>query len=142
MNPRVGVALTRCFYCGEGDRILLNKVLTEHMAKRVESAHNCVLDMEPCNKCKELMGKGVILITIDVAKSDPNWNTNPDADKSNWMPNPYRTGGFFVITDDAVKRIIDNEEMAAWALKHRFMFIEHEAAEKLGLFQVEKGTLQ
>lgn len=141
MNPtgRVGVALTKCFYCGEGDRILLNSRLTEHMAKAVESAHGCVIDMEPCNKCKAFMSQGVILITIDVAKSDPDWNS-PTGKPEHWMPNPYRTGGFFVIKDEAVKRIMP--KMSEWALKRRWVFIEHEAVEKLGLFQVEKGALQ
>jgi hypothetical protein len=140
VNPRVGVALTKCFYCGEGDRILINKLLTESMAKRVESAHGCVIDMEPCNKCKEFMDKGVILITIDDAKSGANWNTPPPDKPTNWMPNPYRTGGFFVVTDDAVKRIINNESTVEWALKHRWMFIDHEAAERIGLFAHAKGT--
>jgi len=96
-------------------------------------AHGKVMDMDPCNKCKELMRQGVILITIDDAKSGKDWQ-KPDGSK-NWMPNPYRTGGWFVVKDEAIRRMINGKEMADWAIKQRFMFIEHEAAEKLGLFK-------
>jgi hypothetical protein len=80
------------------------------------------------------MKKGIILITIDDAKSGEDWNKPPlrNEERQGWMPNPYRTGGWLVITDDAAKRMFP--QMADWAIKHRFMFIEHEAAKMIGLF--------
>ena len=126
-ETKVGVALTKCYFCGEDDRIVLNSTLTEHHASKVEQAHGKVIDMEPCAKCQEWMKQGIILLTIDPAKSDPDWNRKP-------LPNPYRTGGFTVIKEEALKRILP-PTMAQWAIKHRFMFIEHEAAEKLGIIK-------
>jgi len=128
------VALTKCFYCNADDKILLARQ-DHHNGEPVHDlsgAQGKVVDMDPCNKCRDLMNQGVILITIDDAKSDKDWH-KPDGSK-NWMPNPYRTGGWFVVKDEAIRRMIDTVEMADWAIKHRFMFIEHEAAEKLGLF--------
>ncbi len=122
---KVGVALTNCYFCGKGDRILLNTLLTPAMATRVESAHGKVIDMEPCSECKKWMEQGIILLTIDNSKSGSGWNRSP-------IPNPYRTGGFFVMKEEAFKRIFDGEA-AAFALKHRWMFIEQEAADKIGL---------
>jgi hypothetical protein len=82
------------------------------------------------------MKQGIILITIDGAKSDPGW------EKSD-MPNPYRTGGFFVVKEEAVERLFSHQEALAFAKKHRWLFIEHEVAEQLGMFQmagkVDKG---
>jgi hypothetical protein len=99
---------------------------------QVEQLHGKVINMDPCNKCQGYMQQGVILITIDDEKSGKDWH-KPDGSK-HWMPNPYRTGGWFVVRDEAIKRMIHPAEMAAWAIKHRWMFIEHAAAERMGLF--------
>jgi hypothetical protein len=144
-TTRVGVALTKCYFCGESDRILINKLLTKQMAKKVESANGKVIDMEPCAKCADFMEQGIILLTIDDSKSDPGWNKpGPSATSEHhrWMPNPYRTGGFFVVKEEALTRMLG--EAHDFALKHRWIFIEHEVAEKLGLFNfhVESGTCE
>ena len=86
-----------------------------------------VIDMEPCAKCAGFMKLGIILLTIDEKKCEKGWNREA-------LPNPFRTGGFFVVKDEAVKRFMP-EAMFQWAKKHRFMFIEHEAAVQLGLFE-------
>lgn len=127
---RIGVALTRCYYCGEGDRIVLNTRLTPEHARRVEEMHDKVIDMDPCQKCKDLMSQGIIIITIDSEKSGEGW------EKSD-TPNPHRTGGFFVLTEEACGRFMP-PELFDWAMKHRFMFMEHEGAENLGLFEAAK----
>lgn len=136
------VALTHCFFCGKPDKILLAKTYlpSGQPLHDLEPANGKVIDMEPCQECEELMKKGVILLTIDSAKSDKNWNKPPDdrhlppERRERWMPNPHRTGGFFVLTDDAIRRLISPEEMASHIIKYRWSFIEHEAAERLGLF--------
>jgi hypothetical protein len=133
-EDRFEVALTKCYFCGEDDKILLNTRLTAHAAKQVRECHQKVVDMDPCPKCRDFMQKGVILIAIDSNKSDPGWNQRPEDSQGNWMPNPYRTGGFAVVRDAAIKRILP-KDLADHALRHRFMFIEHEAAVKLGIFE-------
>lgn len=136
MKKREHVAMTNCYFCNEPYQILL-ATRYHHTSSGMEPTKDLanfngkIVDMNPCNKCRDFMKLGVILITIDDAKSDPNWN-KPDGEK-NWMPNPYRTGGWFVVKDEAVIRIIQPKEMADWAIKHRWMFIEHSAAESMGL---------
>lgn len=109
-TPDFEVALLKCFFCGDDSEIVLNTRLTPRDAANVRAMHQKVAHMEPCNKCKDLMKQGVILLTIDVKKSDPNWNRPPSGDeRKNWMPNPYRTGGFFVLTDNGIRRAIQDE---------------------------------
>ena len=123
------VALTKCYFCGEDGDIIIPCTLTQHVANKVEEMHGKVVNMDPCNKCKDLMKQGVILITFDPAKSKEGWHKEQ-------MPNPYRTGGFFVVKDEAVRRIFNDEGGAtAFALKYRWIFIEHAAAAGVGLFE-------
>lgn len=142
----LGVALTKCFFCQGDADILLNTRLTPGHAKAVDAMHGKIVSMEPCQKCTEYMKMGIIVITIDVAKSDPNWDKpSPIMSKDRYgrmvehrgIPNPYRSGGWWVIKDEAVQRMTP-EHVYEWAKAHRFMFIEHEAAEKLGLFEAGK----
>jgi hypothetical protein len=128
MTARIGVGLTMCYFCGEPNEIVMNTRLTEGAAKLAEEVNGKVINMEPCQKCSELMKLGIILITIDPDRSDKDWHKQRN-------PNPYRTGGFFVLKDSAIRRIFQNDT-ADWALKHRFMFIEHEAAVQLGFFDM------
>lgn len=145
-NKRLAVALTKCYFCGESGDIVIGKQFVSGPDKSmVEKMDGHVLNMEPCSKCTELMKKGIILITIDNAKSEPGWDKpKPMVMKKSWdrqyevpgIPNPYRTGGWFVVTEDYLRRAFDNvPEMVEWAAKHRFLFVEHEAAELMGLFK-------
>ncbi len=147
-ETQLSIALTKCFFCGESDRILLGKVMTTR--NTLEGAQGKVIDMEPCRKCAGYMEQGIILLTIDDAKSTPGWHRPPSEDdhSDHWgtrpsqrrafVPNPWRTGGFFVMREEAVRRIFTGEALE-FALKHRWCFIEHEAAEKIGMFNQVKG---
>jgi RNA-splicing ligase RtcB len=73
----------------------------------------------------------------DWHKPPADWNNarrGVGAEKKQWMPNPHRTGGWFVLRDEAIKRMIHPDEMANYALRNRWMFIEHVAGELMGLF--------
>lgn len=129
MADNFEVALTRCYFCGQGNEIILNTRLTPAEAKKVKELHDKVLHMEPCPQCKEHMSKGVILITIDTAKSGKDWEKER-------MPNPYRTGGFFVVKDSLIERAFTHPGALKFAKEKRFLFIEHEAAVQMGLFRI------
>lgn len=141
------VALTKCYFCGGSHQILMNSILTPRHAANVKQAHGLVIDMSPCNKCEEMMKMGVILITIDPEKSTKGWNKPPPGTEPDdrWMPNPFRTGGWFVVKDEFIRKAFD-PDMAEYAIKHRWMFIEDEAARKMGLFEAkpshDEKTLQ
>lgn len=133
------VAMSRCYFCGERDKILL---ATEYRdgEPTVDMAqfNDKVVDMDPCNQCREFMKKGIILITVDHAKSEKDWDVPPRqyAGEKNrpWIPNPYRTGGFFVISEEGAKRVFNPPELLNQILAQRWSFIEDEAARKMGLF--------
>jgi len=135
MGENLEVALTRCYYCGAGNEVVLNTVLTKAAADTVKAMHHRVVSTEPCPECAELMKQGVILITYDEAKSGKDW----EKDK---IPNPFRTGGFFVVKEDLIERVFEHPEAVAFAKKHRWLFIEHEAAAKIGLFDLAAGKAE
>jgi hypothetical protein len=136
------VGMSQCYFCGDDFQILLetrfeynkktgNPELRKSLPRRVG-----VRDMEPCNKCKEYMKQGIILMSI---KDD----TTPEEMKGQAIyksgievgrtpPNPHRTGGWVVIKEEAYKRMFKGEA-AEFGLKHRFMFIADEAWSAVGL---------
>jgi len=89
------------------------------------------VDMEPCPKCKIAMEKGVILITIDNSKSEPGWERSR-------MPNPYRTGYYIVVSEEFIRRALP-DNLAEFGLKNRWMFVEHEVADRFGMLKEIKG---
>ena len=64
------------------------------------------------------MKKGVILISVR---------------KGSDMDNPYRTGGWVVIKDEAIERMPLDDDTRAGLLKARKGFLEDDAWDKLGL---------
>lgn len=118
------VALTKCYFCGDSGTVLISQRPTN---KFVDEADGKVTDMTPCSRCADFMEQGVIIIAIDEAKSGPNWFKEK-------MPNPWRTGGWWVVTDQFVRRVITPNEMADWAIQHRWMFAADDACRKMGLY--------
>ena len=99
------VGMYQCFYCNEDIGILMDRRLRNRFEQKVG-----VLNMDPCDKCKAWMEKGIILISV----------------KDDTEKNPYRTGGWVVITKDAFKRIFNIEPK-------EFAFITDEVWDKIGL---------
>jgi len=122
------VALVRCYFCGESDRILLATRYNQkgEPLKDLGPLNNKVIDMDPCRKCQDWMKQGIILLGIDPEKSDPVWEKEK-------LPNPFRSGAFSVIKDDAFDRIFDGEGVKEFAHKHRFMFVDHKVLVMLGI---------
>lgn len=111
------VARTRCFYCGGDQGLIMNSRLTKNYADKIRECDGKVVNMEPCSKCEEYMKKGVILIEV---------LDNTDRE------NPYRTGGFAVLTEEGIKRCFPPEQ-AEIALKHRWCFVEQSIWKAIGL---------
>ena len=113
LNPAVPL----CFFCNQPKNEV---ILAGHMKNDMEAPRNAVWNWEPCDKCKEYMEKGVILISVNekLSKGD--------------LDNPYRTGGWVVVKDEAIKRLI-NSELAADILKKRAAFIPDEAWDMMKL---------
>jgi hypothetical protein len=125
-NHGLNPTMTTCFYCGKDDKIMLigDHVTSEMKAEGLASPDGKmkmnigVVDMEPCRECAKWMKKGVILISV-----------KDDSDTHNL----YRTGGWAVIADDAINKMINDEKTKELVLKRRFCFVPNTAWEKLGL---------
>lgn len=115
LNP----AIPKCFFCNEDKNVI---IIPGRLPNDAEAPRGMVWDHEPCDNCKAIMAAGVIFISIDEAKS----KSDPQ--------NPWRTGGWLALKDEAVKRIgIQPSELEGEILKKRVVFIPDEAWDALGL---------
>jgi len=134
LNPTI----YNCFFCGEAIGLLLPGSKTTKFKKagladadgKMKSSIGCI-DKEPCDKCKEYMKQGVILISIDEKKSQ------------NDFENPYRTGGWCVVKDDYIKRVFESlgeKDLMDRTLKQRATFVPDPLWDKLRLPRGEIDT--
>lgn len=121
LSPKYGVnpSLMTCFYCGEDYGVALFGRCKDDQ----EAPRRGVFDKRPCPKCEEWMKQGIIFISTRDGESGDN---------------PYRTGGFAVIKDDAIAGIITSPELRDSILKHRVAFIEDATWNTLGLPELPK----
>lgn len=118
LSPRHGVnpSLGICYYCNKenGEVILPGRLKGD-----VEAPRAAVWHKQPCEECAGWMAKGIILISV-----------RDDADPSD--ENPYRTGGWSVVTEEAIRRMLDSG-LAERLCSCRYAFVPDEAWEALGL---------
>lgn len=109
LNP----TMPTCFYCGESKNeiALLGAASKKITGEEKAPMHGPVIDMEPCDNCKDYMKQGVILIGVV-------------EEKTHNEKNPYRSGHFMVVKDDVVRRNF-NPEMAERVIESRCAFIDH-----------------
>lgn len=146
------VGMANCYFCGEPSIILLDTRIVKGELNKSLPRDCGVVNMEPCSKCEKLMDAGVILITVKSESFDDIERERQDflADRNNYdgpagnlkkpfIPNPYRTGGWFVVRDEMLERMREDVSDAAIdnLIQKRWGFIAHEDAEALGLFQAE-----
>lgn len=114
VNPSVG----QCFYCLQDDGTI---VLPGMLKGDAEAPRRACWTKEPCPKCKEWMKVGIIMISVDEKKTE-----DPE--------DPWRTGRFAVVKEEAFKRWgIGPKELKDDILKRRVCFVPDDAWEKLGL---------
>jgi hypothetical protein len=118
----VNPALSLCFFCNQEKNEL---VLLGRLPDDAEAPRKAVFNTEPCDECKGYMGMGIICISVDPVKS-------PD------HKNPWRTGGWVVLRDEALLRFGLEQEMLDDILRKRVCFLEDEVWDKLGLPRVER----
>jgi hypothetical protein len=121
LSPKHGVnpMVTHCFYCNEATGVaLLGKLKGD-----VEAPRAGVLDHEPCDTCAGYMEQGVILISV--REGEP-------------VDNPYRTGGWAVVTVEAVERWFD-ADTAGRLVSRRVVFVPDAVWTALGLPDLPKA---
>jgi hypothetical protein len=106
-----------CFFCMKesGEIILFGRLKDD-----VEAPRRACVTQEPCAECKGWMEKGVILISVDPKRSKG-------------QQDPYRSGGWAVIKDEAILQFPIDEKSKEGFLRNRAGFIEDEAWDMLGL---------
>lgn len=82
----VNPTIPTCFYCGEKKNEI---ILAGELPGDAEAPKDAVWDHVPCDQCKRWMQKGVIVISIRDGETGEN---------------PYRTGGWVVLTESAVRK--------------------------------------
>lgn len=97
----VNPTMTICFFCGEekGEIALLGK-----LPEDAEAPKYAVIDYEPCDKCKEQMDKGVIILEVTTDSFEDNRPPIQD--------NLYPTGNWAVITEEAAKKMFNTDKKA------------------------------
>ena len=112
LNPSLEV----CYVCGKDVGVILFGALKGD----IEAPRRACVNKAPCDECKKWMEQGVICISVDPIKS-----TDKD--------DPWRSGGWVVLKDEALKNILGhNEELLADVLERRVVFIDDEAWDSIG----------
>lgn len=103
ISPKHGVnpTIPICFFCGEEKQeiALLGKIGGK--SEDLEAPRHMVLDYEPCDKCKEQMKLGVVLIPV----SDTQPGDNRPPMKSMEGKDVYPLGGYLVIRPEAFSKM-------------------------------------
>lgn len=122
----VDPAIPLCYFCHEPKNEV---ILAGRLRNDREAPRNTVWNMEPCDKCKEYMAKGILLISIRDGEKQP---------EPGEVPNPYRTGGWLVVKEEAVERLFkatlkdaDFEKLFSMAKKKRVCFIHDTVWDKV-----------
>jgi hypothetical protein len=92
-------------------------ILLDHRLKNSLPKLACY-DKEPCDKCKEYMKQGIILISVRDGEGGDN---------------PYRTGGWTVIKEEAVRRMFKDVD-----LYKRVAFVHDSVWDMVGLPREKK----
>lgn len=112
----VNPTIPHCFYCNQPKNEL---ILMGRLPGDAEAPRGTVFDKEPCDKCKEFMTQGIILISTK----------NEDEGKAN----PYRTGGWCVVKERAIEGIVQPQALVEQILKARVCFIPDAVWDMIGL---------
>jgi len=112
----VNPSLMVCYFCQKEYGVaLLGRLPGDAVAPR-----SACYNREPCPECQQHMTNGIILISVDETKTkDQN--------------NPWRTGGWCVVREDAIRRIVRPKELLDNILKHRVAFLPDDVWDQLGL---------
>jgi uracil DNA glycosylase len=120
----VNPAIPLCFFCLKSKNEL---ILAGKMKNDQEAPKNMVWDKRPCTECEGWMKQGIILISVDESKTEDN-------------ENPYRSGGWAVVKDDLIKRVLEKSpELLEDILRKRVAFMPDEAWDIIGL---PRGEMQ
>jgi len=138
------VGMTQCFFCLKEIGIALDKRLRDSLP------HKAVYDMAPCDQCKKYMDMGIIL--IGVRESDMERVQREQGEHASkyeftsprnippFIPNPYRTGHWHVVSEDFIRRNIASPNLVEQIIRVRWAFIPEWMGAQLDTFAKETGV--
>ena len=112
MKSHVGMQV--CFICLEPKSILLDTRLKKTLEDKM------ITDMEPCDKCKEHMKLGIIMVRANESESQFN-------------------GTYVVVKEEAVKQIFKEQLQLDVIIDKRIAIIEDKAFDMLFKDMIDKG---
>lgn len=141
----VNPCIPLCYFCNEpkNELILMGELKGDREAPR-----NTVFDDYPCDKCEGYMKRGVILISVsnNAEEDDKRDRVAYEREKSHYLSmrygnkpfrpylqNPHRTGGWVLVSEQYITRVMQPQELVDHLLKCRTAFILDEVWDKLGL---------
>ncbi len=132
LDPKhaVNPSVETCFLCGKDMGVILFGKLTAQQKRMFEEAELSGTDPDKaprsvslgniCDECQDHMKVGIILISVDEDRT-----TDPQ--------NPYRTGGFCVVREEALERMINDAQVREHIRKKRVAFVPDDAWAAIGL---------
>lgn len=129
LNPSIPV----CMFCGQqkNEIVLFGKIGGKN--EDVEAPKNAIIDYEPCDKCKELIGDNILVVGVE------------DRGARNIMPiqgNLVPTGTWCVMPEESAVRIFQLEgEMKDNVLREKRLLVDNVILEGL-LKQHEKAVAE
>jgi len=121
LHPKYGLnaSVRVCFVCGkETNELVMLGRDSYRLTGREEAPRTICLDRKPCATCQKWMKSGIICISVRNNEKNP--------------ANPYRTGGWYVVTEEGFIKALQGAETSA-AIKSRIAFIEDAVWDKIGL---------
>ncbi len=120
LSPKHGVnpSMAVCFFCNEPNGEI---ILPGRLKEDAEAPRYAVWNMDPCDKCKEYMKQGIICISVLTGSDEKN---------------PYRTGGWVVVKEDVMRKIIQPEDTLNAVMEKRVCFIDDQTWDMIGLPRV------
>ena len=122
MSPKHGAnpTIPICFWCGENrEEVALLVKINKNDDK---APMNCIIDYEPCDKCKAAMKSGICLMGMS---KTPLFENQPR------LSHGYPTSQFIVVKPQALDYLIQDETLRASILKFGKAFIEQALLESL-----------
>jgi primase-polymerase (primpol)-like protein len=123
LSPKHGVnpCIPICFWCGKekNEIAMLGKIDKEDS----EAPRKLILNYEPCDECKKLIGEGIHVIGVQptpVVKNMMPISTNPEM---------YPTGSFFVATPQWTQAVLiqnGQEQIVEDVLKKQVLLMPEE----------------
>lgn len=120
-RPGLDLGTELCYFCNQPKAVSLRGRLSSEPSP----TRATVVNMIPCDRCKKLMERGVILISVKDHEMDKMAAEMKAAIETQtpYIPNPYRSGGWVVVSDESIRRMVADDALRDRILKKRWTFV-------------------